>query len=41
MPRIPINIAELVGGTPLIALPRMLAGTPASSAMLIGIRGIG
>ncbi|MCW3069562.1 MAG: cysteine synthase [Solirubrobacterales bacterium] len=29
MGRIPINIAELVGGTPLIALPRMLEGTPA------------
>ena len=27
MPRIPINIAELVGGTPLVALARMLAGT--------------
>ena len=30
MPRIPINIAELVGGTPLIGLPRMLQGTPAA-----------
>jgi cysteine synthase A len=29
MPRIPINIAELVGETPLVGLPRMLAGTPA------------
>src|ERR1700693_481087 len=29
MPRIPINIAELVGGTPMVALPRMLEGTPA------------
>jgi cysteine synthase A len=27
MPRIPINIAELVGGTPLLGLARMLAGT--------------
>jgi cysteine synthase A len=27
MPRIPINIAELVGGTPLIRLARMLEGT--------------
>jgi cysteine synthase A len=26
---IPINIAELVGETPLVGLPRMLAGTPA------------
>jgi cysteine synthase len=30
MPQIPINIAELVGGTPLVGLPRMLAGTPAA-----------
>jgi cysteine synthase A len=30
VPRIPINIAELVGGTPLIGLPRMLQGTPAA-----------
>ena len=30
MSRIPINIAELVGGTPLIGLPRMLEGTPAA-----------
>jgi cysteine synthase A len=29
MPQIPINIAELVGDTPLVGLPRMLAGTPA------------
>ncbi len=30
MGRIPINIAELVGETPLIGLPRMLEGTPAA-----------
>jgi cysteine synthase len=30
MPQIPINIADLVGGTPLVGLPRMLAGTPAA-----------
>ena len=30
MPRIPINISELVGDTPLVGLPRMLAGTPAA-----------
>jgi cysteine synthase A len=30
MPRIPINIAELVGETPLVGLPRMLEGTPAA-----------
>jgi cysteine synthase A len=30
MSRIPINIAELVGGTPLVALPSLLAGTPAA-----------
>jgi cysteine synthase len=30
MPQIPINIAELVGDTPLVGLPRMLAGTPAA-----------
>ena len=30
MGRIPINIAELVGDTPLIGLPRMLEGTPAA-----------
>ncbi len=29
MARIPINISELVGGTPLVALPRMLEGTQA------------
>ncbi|HEV2974754.1 MAG TPA: cysteine synthase A [Solirubrobacteraceae bacterium] len=29
MARIPINISELVGGTPLVALPRMLEGTRA------------
>jgi cysteine synthase A len=28
--RIPINISELVGSTPLIELPQMLAGTPAA-----------
>ena len=28
MARIPINIAELVGDTPLVELPRMLEGTP-------------
>jgi cysteine synthase A len=30
MPRIPINISELVGDTPLVALPGMLEGTPAA-----------
>ncbi len=30
MPRIPINIAELVGSTPLLALSGMLEGTPAA-----------
>jgi cysteine synthase A len=30
MARIPINIAELVGGTPLLAVPRMLEGSPAA-----------
>jgi len=30
MPRIPIDISELVGDTPLVALPGMLAGTPAA-----------
>jgi cysteine synthase A len=30
MPRIPINIDELVGDTPLVGLPRMLEGTPAA-----------
>ncbi|MHB8243006.1 MAG: cysteine synthase A [Solirubrobacteraceae bacterium] len=29
MPRIPINIAEFVGDTPLVGLPRMLQGTAA------------
>src|SRR5438874_13800347 len=28
--RIPINISELVGNTPLVALPRMLEATPAA-----------
>ena len=32
MPRIPIDIAELVGNTPLIGLPRMLEGTPAADS---------
>jgi cysteine synthase len=27
---IPINISELVGGTPIVALPRLLEGTPAA-----------
>jgi cysteine synthase A len=30
MPRIPINIAEFVGNTPLVGLPRMLEGTAAA-----------
>jgi cysteine synthase len=30
MPQIPINISELVGDTPLVAFPAMLAGTPAA-----------
>jgi cysteine synthase A len=30
MSRIPINIADLVGETPLVGLPRMLDGTPAA-----------
>ncbi len=30
MERIPINIADLVGGTPLVGLPRMLEGTAAA-----------
>ena len=30
MAQIPINIAELVGGTPIVGLPRMLDGTPAA-----------
>jgi cysteine synthase len=32
MPRIPINIAELVGETPLVGLPRMLEGTAAAES---------
>jgi cysteine synthase A len=32
MARIPINIAEFVGSTPLVALPRMLEGTPAQDS---------
>lgn len=32
MARIPINIAELVGNTPLVGLPRMLEGTPAEES---------
>jgi cysteine synthase A len=28
--RIPINISDLVGGTPIVALPRLLEGTPAA-----------
>jgi len=32
MARIPINIAELVGDTPLVALPRMLEGTSAADS---------
>lgn len=31
MGRIPINIAELVGDTPLVGLPRMLEGRPAAA----------
>ncbi len=30
MAEIPINIADLVGGTPIVALPSLLAGTPAA-----------
>jgi cysteine synthase A len=30
MARIPINISELVGGTPLVGMPRMLEGSPAA-----------
>src|SRR5256885_7199537 len=30
MGRTPITISELVGNTPLVALPRMLEGTPAA-----------
>jgi cysteine synthase A len=32
MALIPINIAELVGDTPMVALPRMLEGTPAAES---------
>jgi cysteine synthase len=32
MSRIPINIAEFVGDTPLVGLPRMLEGTPAAES---------
>jgi cysteine synthase A len=32
MGSIPINIAELVGGTPIVALPRMLEDTPAADS---------
>jgi cysteine synthase len=32
MALIPINIAELVGDTPMVALPRMLDGTPAAES---------
>jgi cysteine synthase A len=32
MSRIPINIAELVGGTPVICLPRLLEGTAAGDS---------
>ncbi len=32
MSRIPINIAELVGGTPVICLPRLLEGTAAADS---------
>jgi cysteine synthase A len=32
MGSIPINIAELVGGTPIVALPRMLEDTPAAGS---------
>src|SRR5271170_2365949 len=33
MPRIPINIAELVGDTPLVALPQLLEGSVAESGV--------
>jgi len=33
MPRIPINIAELVGDTPLVGLPRMLDGQAADNGV--------
>jgi cysteine synthase A len=32
VPRIPINIAEFVGNTPLVGLPRMLEGTAAADS---------
>ena len=32
MARIPINIADLVGGTPLVAMPGMLEGSPAADS---------
>jgi cysteine synthase len=32
MARIPINIAEFIGNTPLVGLPNMLEGTPAQDA---------
>jgi cysteine synthase A len=32
MSRIPINIAELVGGTPVVCLPRLLEGTAAADS---------
>ena len=32
MAGIPINIAEFVGNTPLLALPRMLEGTAAADS---------
>jgi cysteine synthase len=32
MARIPINIAELVGGTPLVGISRMLEGSPAAES---------
>jgi len=32
VPRIPINIAELVGSTPVVELPRLLVGTPAEES---------
>ena len=33
MSGIPINIAELVGGTPVLGLPRMLEGTAAENGV--------
>jgi cysteine synthase len=32
MPRIPINISELVGSTPVVGVPSLLAGTPAAES---------